>query len=401
MSEYTKTVDPNGGSNYTSLSAWEAGEQTLYSSGDIAIADCKRTGATKDTTALTISGWTTGVIPKIIVNSNYRHEGKWADTRVSDGNRIYILSVSIESGYVLDLNVDNIYVEGLSFENTHADYNYNALNGWNRPTITVKNCIGYRQSGGWTGYNPGIFALSHGKLINCIGINLHASTGSCAFFPWTSAYLYNCTAWSTNGIGIKTDSSTIVKNCASFAGAAAFSGSFDSSSDYNVSSDSTALGTHKATTKTSYSTYFEDYSNGDFHLKDTSYNLWGLAGTSLSGDFTTDIDGETRVNWDIGADEFISDTIDLTLAGLSHVLALENVVLSEITVLLLPISDVSNPGSWTTAPLWSKVVEVDSSFINSPASSTLSSCSFQLDDATDPETDENFSLYIVLKTATE
>ena len=52
MATYTKTVDPNGGSDYLSLALWEAGEQGLYSSGDIAIADCKRTGATKDTTFL-------------------------------------------------------------------------------------------------------------------------------------------------------------------------------------------------------------------------------------------------------------------------------------------------------------------------------------------------------------
>lgn len=33
MATYTKTVDPNGGADYTSLSAWEAGEQARYSSG--------------------------------------------------------------------------------------------------------------------------------------------------------------------------------------------------------------------------------------------------------------------------------------------------------------------------------------------------------------------------------
>jgi len=77
MATYTKVVDPNNGAgtDYTSLAAWEAGEQGLYSSGDIAIADCKRTGATKDTNSVTISGWTAGVIPKVIVNAAYRHEG--------------------------------------------------------------------------------------------------------------------------------------------------------------------------------------------------------------------------------------------------------------------------------------------------------------------------------------
>ena len=46
-----------------------------------------------------------------------------------------------------------------------------------------------------------------------------------------------------------------------------------------------------------------DAANGDFTLKATS-NLVG-AGLDLSGTFTTDIDGETRVAWDVGPDEYI------------------------------------------------------------------------------------------------
>ncbi len=73
-----------------------------------------------------------------------------------------------------------------------------------------------------------------------------------------------------------------------------------------MSSDATAPGINVAYNKTDFASYFTDHLNGDFHLTDTSLNLWGLSGTDISATFTTDIDGDTRSNWDIGADEYVT-----------------------------------------------------------------------------------------------
>ena len=58
----TKIVDPDNGTgtDYTSLSAWEAGMQKdLVSADEISVAKCRCTGGTADTTAFSINGWTT------------------------------------------------------------------------------------------------------------------------------------------------------------------------------------------------------------------------------------------------------------------------------------------------------------------------------------------------------
>ena len=76
---------------------------------------------------------------------------------------------------------------------------------------------------------------------------------------------------------------------------------------YNVASDTSASGTGSLNSKSDYSTYFTSIASGseDFHLTDTAANLWGGSGEDLSGEFTTDLDGDTRSTpWDMGADDF-------------------------------------------------------------------------------------------------
>ena len=80
--EVVKIVDPDNGAgtDYTSLSAWEAGEQkNLVDNNEIAIAKCRNTGGSADTTALQIRGWTTDTDHYIKIwtdpNENYRHNG--------------------------------------------------------------------------------------------------------------------------------------------------------------------------------------------------------------------------------------------------------------------------------------------------------------------------------------
>ncbi|MFH2076319.1 MAG: hypothetical protein ABIJ57_13400, partial [Pseudomonadota bacterium] len=59
-SEVIKIVDPDSGAgfDYDSLFDWEAGEQADLTSGDgtIAVAKCRCTGGTVDSTGFTING---------------------------------------------------------------------------------------------------------------------------------------------------------------------------------------------------------------------------------------------------------------------------------------------------------------------------------------------------------
>jgi hypothetical protein len=73
--------------------------------------------------------------------------------------------------------------------------------------------------------------------------------------------------------------------------------------DNNISSDGTSP--DDATSYT-YADQFVSTTSGseDFHLK-SGADAIGV-GTDLSGTFTTDIDGDTRSSWDVGADEYSS-----------------------------------------------------------------------------------------------
>ena len=307
MAVYPKTVDPNGSADYARLSLWEAGEQALYVSGDEAIADCWRKGPLKDTTQVTVGGWPTGVIPKIIVNAAHRHEGEWADVRASDGNYVYIISPS--TGTCITLEAQYAEIQGVAAQ-TSGGSGYIAVVYAKAPDTVVANNIlrvtatGYRQHG----YKLLDNSLSNAVVYNNIVYKTGASSSTygveCRPSPGAGK-VYNNTVYGFDN-GITLDTSQTAKNNYVSAALNGYLSCSNTLCDYNVSSDTTAPGTNVAHNKTDYADYFVDPANGDFHLKAPSLSLWGLTGTDLSTTFTTDIDGQTRVNWDIGADEYIT-----------------------------------------------------------------------------------------------
>ena len=58
----------------------------------------------------------------------------------------------------------------------------------------------------------------------------------------------------------------------------------------------------------------------DFHVKDTNADIYD-AGTDLSGSLTDDIDGDSRSQWDIGADEYTTGATTHEMAGTSDAVA--------------------------------------------------------------------------------
>lgn len=309
MATYTKIVDPNNGAgtDYTSLLNWEAGEQALYTSGDIAIADCRRTGATKDTTAVAIAGWTSGVIPKIIVNAAYRHEGKWADQR-SGGNRVYILELNTAGNHGIwvqhagTTHIDGLQITGstgqtaVQQEATGSTLNLSNNIIRNHTPASARAVVRASQGGVLAAWNNIIY-----------GATAAGQDGiECAM----SANLYNNLVYGCGGYGILRTAGVVApKNNVCMANTSGqFSGAFTGSGN-NVSSDASAPGTPAATNQTSYADYFVDPANGDFHLKASSQSLWGIASANLFANFTKDIDEQDRPNSDqfgIGPDLYVA-----------------------------------------------------------------------------------------------
>lgn len=306
MTEYVKTVDPNGGADYSSLNLWEDGEDDLYQSGDVAIADCRRNGSAKDTTAVNVNGWTTGVEARVVVNPAYRHEGKWADQR-SDGKYAYVIESSSTHPVYCTSNDVNLF--GLLVRNDGGGYSNSVQLVGQRCTLNESIV----QVTAKSARHRGVYVNSaNGGVRNVIVYSLHASPSEWAYQKNGGVgWAYNCGAYNMGfGFGRGGAIDWDVTNCWALKCNDPYtdtSGAYIHG-DHNVSSGSYAPGTTVAVNKTSYTDYFVDPANGDFHLKAPAQQLWGISGQNLSALFTTDIDGQTRTAWDIGADEYVTAT---------------------------------------------------------------------------------------------
>jgi hypothetical protein len=296
MADQTYTVDPGGSKTYSSLSAWEAAVQTSHTSGDTATAECYRTTSAKDTTLLQIHGWTAGVIPKVTVHADHRHEGKEADQQAG-GN--YIATLEVNGTCINNfLTAVTPIIEWLRIINTSTTTSTYCISSCLHGDKLI--CVTTNTSA------SAVYMTTNGTLRNTVLFGSGGGRGVYASGAATGITVYNCTGYDWYRAFDVTSVNWTVTNCGGFGCSNADFGGSTPSGDKNVSSDTSAPGTTVATNQTSYSTYFTDHTNGDFHLKDTGNNLWSISGNDLSGTFTDDIDGDTRSNWDVGADEYIS-----------------------------------------------------------------------------------------------
>ncbi len=322
MATITKIVDPNGGGDYTSISAWQAGERTLHGSGDIVIASCRRTGATLDTTTVAITGWNAGVIPQIIVEPAYRHEGKFQNQN-SLGNYVYTLRSTSDWTAGLTVSTAGTVIEGLQIEMTAANSSALVLSA-NSTTIVAVSCV---LKAGSNGITMGSYGQGGYKIRNCFAYNCTRgfNDGRGDNDAGRRINLDNCVSYGASVAGIDAGYGMIVYNCISLAsGTTDFvsSNSYAGGADNNISSDSTAPGTTNGRNKTSYTDYFVDIANGDPHLLGPSAAVLGVTGTDLSVRFTTDIDSETRGTWDVGCDEYVN------LGNLKLITTISNTVIA-------------------------------------------------------------------------
>lgn len=159
-------------------------------------------------------------------------------------------------------------------------------------TVSTSAAIRLNNDADRTGYIWNNIILGASQVF---GIDLQDNGGIIYAYNNT---IVNCT------IGIKrtaTGNTTNVTNNIVQA-TTCFSGTF-ATGNYNLSSDASAPGANSVLSTT---LTFQNSGSQDYHL--TSADATTAIGTDLSGDanlpFSTDIDGNTRTTWNMGADEF-------------------------------------------------------------------------------------------------
>lgn len=340
----TKTVKSSGG-DYTSLSAWEAGEQAdLVALDQIRQAECY---SMADTTAFTISGWTSDLTRyiRIFTPLSERHDGKYNTSKF----RIeWTGSASPANGGIVSIiGNDYVRIEGVQIKSTPladfdhrgvtlGDGNFTAANAW------ISHCIftmDHSQAGGsWryraivgNGINGGGTAVTYiyNNLFHGLGDGGYSGTIAGVFYDKRTVYFYNNTYSGdatvyTNSMSviygqsaygaisptlIAKNNLTVNMRLISDAGVGFSTSTFAAGTNHNAIDDTslgyTVTGGGNANDRLSQTFSFVDAAAKDFDLLLSDAGAKGF-GVNLSADadlaFTTDIKGRTRgATWDIGA----------------------------------------------------------------------------------------------------
>lgn len=303
MAVITKTVKPSGG-DYTSLTAWDAGEATnLVTAGNSHVLECYKGdygagGGVNYTKELVdvASPWVCGASNTLTltVPQAERHTGKPLSSGVYTG--FAIRSTNTSFAIVLAINVTYVTVDGFIID---CDSKQVSGISANYSNFVVKNCISIKSS---TGY--GIKYQSPGMGYNNLAIDCYRGYQ----FPEYTAgfYCYNCGAQGSsapaNNIGFLLQSGvgsgTTVKNCWAQGHAVGWNISNANAVVQYCASDLEDLPSQTGNRENQTFT-FVDAANDYFQPAANDAAIKGY-GVDLSGTFTTDILGNTRATWDVG-----------------------------------------------------------------------------------------------------
>lgn len=341
----TKTIKSSGG-DYTSLSAWEAGQQGDLTGvrDEIARAVCY---AIDDTTEFGVDGWTTSATQYITMecDATARHAGVW------NGAKYNLIG---SSANVLSINEEYVRIDGLQIGNA-------AVGGTQSPIVSVNtrasganelrisNCL-IKAAGSATYPEPGIRiegANSIVNIFNCIvyglgNVDNYYASGMLFAGDNITAKVYSSTCiggkfgllnWFGTGITVA------AKNV--YCGGTATSDFSGTITETNCASEDTSAGGTNHTHANVDTDTFVNVTAGseDFHLAADGLSPLQGAGVDTSGEsaplnFTTDIDGDTISNWSIGADDGVAsgDTL-LTVAACAFTHASSTPTLVELRTL--------------------------------------------------------------------
>lgn len=298
--EVIKTVKSSGG-DYTSLAAFEAGEQRdLVTADEIATARCF---SFTDTAFANFDGWTTDATRYINVETdgNSRHNGKWDDSKYKLEVNAATVARVFEYVHFTGLQIASSYVGSSTtcISVLIVQLTMNRCLVKLSPSAAVSSSTGISVSGPIMCTNTIIYDLD-------VGISMAFSSVTIDVFNVTA---YNCTT------GFQAISGNItLKNCLAQACVDGYSGAVLGTSTNNCSDiASDAPGSNPVTGSVS----FVDVTNDDFRL-DSSDTVARGAGADLSASFTDDVNGDLRSAWDIGADEFASLVVPFTAETLQE-----------------------------------------------------------------------------------
>ena len=252
MSEFISSV--GAGKDYTTLTAWEAGEQTSVSAGDQVVAEIYGTVADPDGTL--IDSWTFGdSTSRIVIRaaSGESHGGVFTGggATLSCQNAT---AISITLSTTDGLNLDII---GIRFIQSSSSYAHLVVedSGANATDLVVDDCV--FDVPGSSGRACQITVAKPATLAtfnNCVSRDGAIATYYALPAQKSAMVLNYCTHYE----GDRGAYPTVANNCFFVNTSVEDFLDMDSASDYNISSDASAPGGNVLIKKTSYNIYFTD-----------------------------------------------------------------------------------------------------------------------------------------------
>jgi len=320
-----ETYNSAGGADYTSLATWEDATDTdLVTATKGKVLTC---AAGVHAGSVTLSGATTNA-------SYFRVIRAASGQRGTPTSGVRFVKTVNTTTVMFSCGEQNVKIHDIAASVSDSGTTNNLIaiafldQTYNTEFVgcTPYSCSGNGTNSAIIGFNLGYYNGSSVKCINCFATGItgnNVQSGGfnavCGAAGSATHYLYNCTATNNSkGINLYTGGAGMTvtvnsKNCI-------FQGNTT-----NIYSSGAGTETHNQTNNaTSGVTFAAD----GYHLASTDTGAIGN-GTDLSADddfaFTDDIDGETRDDWDIGADEYFSYTF--IIADASSTSSIENITL--------------------------------------------------------------------------
>lgn len=296
--EVISTIRASGG-DYTTLSAWEAGEQrNLVTADEIAVAVCYNDWPTGLVDELDINGWTTDATRyvKVTVAEGHRHNGTPKSGFHMKKTSTATTLVFVRHSYTV---LEWIDAEQLG---TSGKFGIRHLTA---TSPTFRYCISKNATAENGAFS---FSVNGATLIQCFAYDTPYGFGNSLTTP---SGFYGCVAANCSNHGFYVGGGSVVaKNCIAYNCGTGYRtvGFSDANSSNNATS--AVLGTYLPGADGVSGVTAADFANAaanDFHL--SSGSVLRGAGANLYSDFTTDIDGDTWPSsgaWDIGFDYYVA-----------------------------------------------------------------------------------------------
>jgi hypothetical protein len=237
------------------------------------------------------------------VGTYQRHDGKW------NTDAFHVID-TYGSG-VFDVRDTHVRLEGIQALDTYTGATSTFYFEHTSGEIYIEKCIAKGQA---SGAQRGIGSMSTGGTLYVSNNLVYDIDGTGLYLRGTglTAYVYNNTVYGCSEYGVRMREAVAHwKNNIFYNNSLAdmFETSGSNTVNYCLSSDSTANTWSGEGNVEDANLVFANSGESDFHLASGDTDARG-AGTILSGEsnypISVDIDGETRLAWDIGADEFSS-----------------------------------------------------------------------------------------------